>query len=165
MYIYEYTYMYMYRYIYMHIYIYSCRIYAPIVQENEAQNQAVKEVNIVETELLFRKALRIYQRLYGDEKSVLSVNDYIIQNVKFSLSYILKLKGNHYDGSKGLLEQCLASQIRRNGENGENTIKAMEHLVAFHRDCAETLPPGDAKTEQIRKVDEYKKRGIRNKGV
>jgi AcrR family transcriptional regulator len=108
--------------------------------------------NIVEAEVLSRKAKRIMERIHGP-------NHYVDVNIKLNLSNILQLQGNHNDEVKHLLEQCLATNISRFGVNGRDTRVVNDRLHTFYYNIASELPPGNERNENFRIVDKYREKG------
>jgi hypothetical protein len=67
-----------------------------------------------------------------------------------------------------LLEQCSAINIRRCGINSSDTANSTDLVSAvvtglanLHKGIADRLPPGNAKTEQLRILDLYRKEELR----
>jgi hypothetical protein len=110
----------------------------------------------MEVEMLGRKSLRIKEKLNGPI-------DIIIVNSSIRLSNILQKIGNHDDERKKLLEQCLAINIRRLGINDDDTAIVNNGLANFHKEMANKLPRGKAKTKQLRISDLYRKEELRIK--
>jgi tetratricopeptide (TPR) repeat protein len=108
----------------------------------------------MEAEMLSRKSLRIKEKLYG-------TNHCIIVNSKICLSNVLSIEGNHDDERKLLLEQCLAINIRRYGIDNVDTAIVNTGLANFHKEIARKLPHGNARTEQLRISDLYRKEQLR----
>lgn len=97
--------------------------------------------DIVEAEMLSRKALRIMTGIHGS-------NHFVTSSVKIELSNILGHSSNSNDERKALLEQTLPSFIKLQGNNGDFVAKVNNGLGNVHNDIANTLPPGPARNEQ-----------------
>jgi tetratricopeptide (TPR) repeat protein len=102
--------------------------------------------NIVEAEMLSRKALRIIEKIHGVDSTATK---------RVHLSDILSVEGNHDDERKSLLEECLTINIRLFGINGGDTQGANSALAYFHTEMADYLPPCDERTEQLRIANTY----------
>jgi tetratricopeptide (TPR) repeat protein len=116
--------------------------------------KGVEGGNIMEAEMLCRKSLRIKEKICG-------TNDTATINSRITLSNILQVNGTHDDERKDLLEQCLAINIRRNGSNDRTTGIVNAGLANLHKEFASKLPAGNAKTEQLRISDLYRKEELR----
>lgn len=92
--------------------------------------------DIVETEMLARKAIRIRGRILGRNHPDLT-------RIFLTLSNILKMKGNCYKERRGLLEQALSIEIKQEGVDSKNAHSANFILGQFHLDLSTEIPPGD----------------------
>lgn len=110
--------------------------------------------NIVEAEMLARKALRILQRIHGSRWKTL--------NALTTLSQILLFKGNCNTERQELLEQILTIDTQTDGVNSRNVAIANGSLAAHHHNVFLELPKSDANYEKNKKkAAKYCKEAIR----
>jgi hypothetical protein len=111
--------------------------------------------DIIEAEMLARKSLRIKEVILGHD-------NYMTCLIKITLTNVLQVRGDHYDESKALLEECLAINLKRYGGDDDGHVASMnEGLANLHREISDSLPPGDARTEQFRIALTYINEAIR----
>jgi hypothetical protein len=116
--------------------------------------KGVEGGDIMEAEMLCRKALRIKEKIHG-------ANQGMTVNTRVHLSNILSVRGIHDNERERLLQQCLAINIRVFGINGSDTAMITKGLENLHSGIATNLPPGDEKTEQLRISYSYHKEVLR----
>jgi hypothetical protein len=83
--------------------------------------------DILEVEMLARKALRIKEKLFGR-------NSYKIKPLLSTLCSILELKGDYSDECKCLNEESLAIHIRYSGADSDSVRRINVTLSIFHHD-------------------------------
>jgi hypothetical protein len=114
-----------------------------------------KKFDILEAEVLSRKALRIIERIYG--------RTHIIVNRNLStLSEILNLKEGHDAERKCLLERCLASGIQNNSTDSDDIAIGNHKLAMLHFKIAAKMSPASiTRTEKLLIAKSYSDEAVR----
>jgi tetratricopeptide (TPR) repeat protein len=105
---------------------------------NMIEAKGPESADIIEAEMLARKAVRIMKELKG-------CGSLEFLNAFNSLSKVIMLKKDFSDESKSLLEENLSDSIRCQGIDGRNTGHANSHLGFFYMKFSITLSCNDAR--------------------
>jgi hypothetical protein len=110
--------------------------------------------DILEAEILSRKAILIKERIYGHNHM------FTIRNLS-TLSQILLLKEDHYEERKDLLERCLAINMQNDRDSDDIAI-GNQKLAMFHFKIAAKISSASiARTEKLLVAQSYSKEAVR----
>jgi hypothetical protein len=116
--------------------------------------RGVEGGDLLEAEMLARKSIHIREKISGSYHRG-------IEPSLSTLERILRLKGNHDDEVKALLERLLIIAIKSEGAISKNVIIANNNLGVFHSNNSHDMPSGDARTEVISLAESYFKEAVR----
>lgn len=115
--------------------------------------------DIGEAEMLARKCLQIYERIYHHDSNYTNLRQvYTALNI---LSDILEVKGNHDDERKNCYERILALSIGNDGVDCHTALLANDKLSTLCVIISGNLPRGYARLEQLRAASSYCNEAIR----
>jgi hypothetical protein len=119
-------------------------------------NNEPETVDLLEVEDFFRKSNLIKEKLYG-------INHRGTVGGLQLLANVLWLRKGHHNGERlRLLETILATYISMSEGDSDNIAIANYNLSEYHKCIAEdTLPPGNARTEELRIVESYHREMMR----
>jgi hypothetical protein len=99
--------------------------------------------DLIKAEELARESLRIRTLIqYGRSQNTVEASCNLLAN-------ILRAQGKLGDETRGLQERSLASAIRSNGPDGQNTAAGNYNLGDFYHKLAEKQPTVNAKRTQL----------------
>jgi hypothetical protein len=110
--------------------------------------------NIEEVEMLARKALKIKERIHGQ-------NHYFTSSILYLISNILRLKKSREDEVLDLLDRSLAMSIKHVGVDHENVANYSLVLAEFHGHIGDELPDRKAKIGHYRLAKRHCKEAVR----